>query len=47
MTVLDVAAVTAPAAVPEAVRRWAEVIWEAWHAHHAAVRARAAALVGS
>jgi hypothetical protein len=44
MTVLDVAA---PAAVPEAVRRWAEVTWEAWHAHHAAVRARAAALVGS
>lgn len=47
MTVLDVAAVTDPAAVPEAVRRWAEVTWEAWHAHHPAVRARAAALVGS
>jgi hypothetical protein len=47
VTVLDVAAVTDPAAVPEAVRRWAEVTWEAWHAHHPAVRARAAALVGS
>lgn len=47
MTVLDVAAVTDPEAVSEAVRRWAEVTWETWRAHDPAVRERAAALVGS
>ena len=43
-TVLDVAAITDAAAVPGAVRRWADGTWEAWRAHHAAVRARAVAL---
>jgi hypothetical protein len=47
MTVLDIAAVTDPAAVPKAVRRWAEITWEAWRAHHPAVRARAAVLIRS
>ena len=44
MTVLDVAAVADPNAVPDAVRRWAEITWEAWRPHHGVVRARAAAL---
>jgi hypothetical protein len=43
-TVLDIAAITDPGAVPEAVRRWARVTWEAWRPHHGAIRARAAAL---
>lgn len=43
MTVLDVASVEQDA-VPREVRRWAETTWAAWRAHHAAVRARAAAL---
>jgi hypothetical protein len=42
--VLDIAAITDPGAVPEAVRMWARVTWEAWRPHHDAVRARAAAL---
>ena len=44
MTVLDIAVVADPGAVPEAVRRWARVTWEAWRPHQDAVRARAAAL---
>ena len=43
MTVLDVASVE-PGAVPREVRRWADVTWAAWRAHHAAVRKRAEAL---
>ena len=46
ITVLDVAAVAEPDAMPAAVRRWADVTWEAWHAHHPAIRERAARLVG-
>ena len=44
MTVLDIAAVADPDAVPDAVRRWADVTWAAWRAHHAAVRARVESL---
>src|SRR5664280_700967 len=44
MTVLDVASVADLEAVPDAVRRWAEITWEAWRPHHGVVRARAAAL---
>ncbi len=43
MTVLDIAAVDVEA-IPDAVRRWAGVTWEAWRPHHGVVRARAAAL---
>lgn len=46
LTVLNVA-VADPAAVPQEVRRWAEVTWDAWRAHHAVIRASAEALVGS
>jgi hypothetical protein len=42
--VLDIAAITDPEAVPEAVRRWARVTWEVWRPHHDAIRARAASL---
>ena len=44
MTVLDLAAVTEPGAVPDLVRQWAHVTWEVWRPHHAAIRARAAVL---
>jgi hypothetical protein len=46
VTVLDVLAApdTNGAA---AVRRWAESVWAAWTAHHAAIRSRAAELLGS
>ena len=44
ITVLDVAAVADPDAVPATVRRWAGVTWEAWRAHHPAIRERAAQL---
>ena len=47
MTVLDIAAVTVPDAVPDVVRTWAHVTWEAWRPHHAAVRSLAAALTRS
>ncbi len=46
MTVLHIVALTDPVAVPEAIRRWAHVTWEAWREHHVAVRARAATLIG-
>ena len=46
VTVLDVLA--APDAEgATAVRRWAESVWSAWTAHHAAIRARAAELLTS
>ncbi len=44
LTVLDIAAITEPNAVPAAVRRWAEATWQAWRVHHDAVRVRAARL---
>ena len=44
MTLLDVASVADPDAVPDAVRRWAGVTWDAWRSHHGVVRARAAVL---
>jgi uncharacterized protein (UPF0147 family) len=43
MTVLDMTSVEQQA-VPREVRRWADVTWAAWRAHHAAVRERAEAL---
>ena len=43
VTVLDVASVEQEA-VPGEVRRWADVTWAAWRAHHAAVRARVESL---
>ncbi len=47
MTVLDLAAVTEPDAMPELVRQWAHVTWEAWRPHHAVIRARVAELARS
>jgi hypothetical protein len=41
--VLDMTSVEQQA-VPREVRRWADVTWAAWRAHHAAVRERAEAL---
>jgi hypothetical protein len=44
MTVLDLAAVTDPGVMPNIVRQWAHVTWDAWRPHQDAIRARAAAL---
>jgi hypothetical protein len=42
VTVLDAAA-AGSAEIGPIVRRWAETVWDAWSAHHAAIRVRATA----
>ena len=44
-TVLDVLATTDAAEHASAVRSWAEQVWEAWAAHHGAIRRRATELL--
>jgi hypothetical protein len=41
MTTLDVLATATPDEHRAAVRRWAMSVWEAWGAHHGAIRTRA------
>jgi hypothetical protein len=44
-TVLDVLATATPDEHRAAVRRWAVSVWEAWGAHHGAIRTRAEGLL--